>query len=109
MTATVTGYRDPHLIDFGDGSGSIYNADEDWLYPPRNVLTLASQGYWIDPGLFLMEAPSHHDRCQVRPVEQHLRHVLARSAAHGATERRAACDGSAEGRGCRPGRPVPGP
>ena len=51
MTVTVTGYRDPqYLIDFGDGTGSIYNADEDWLGLPRNVATLAMQGYWDAPG-----------------------------------------------------------
>ncbi|MGD0287708.1 MAG: hypothetical protein ABSC31_15250 [Acidimicrobiales bacterium] len=45
MTAVVTGFRDPqYLVDFGDGTGSIYNADEDYLYPPRGVATLAAQG-----------------------------------------------------------------
>ena len=45
MTVTATGFRDPqYLIDYGDGTGSIYNADEDWLYTPRNVVTLAAQG-----------------------------------------------------------------
>jgi hypothetical protein len=109
MTATITGFRDPqYLVDYQDGTGSIYDADEDWLWPPRSVATLAAQGYWVDPGTLpptveqmltdlntaravLVEAPSHHDRCQVRPVEQHLRHVLARSAAHGAAEQRASC------------------
>jgi hypothetical protein len=51
MTAVVTGKRDAQfLIDFGDGTGSIYDADEDWLYPPRGVATLAAQGYWENPG-----------------------------------------------------------
>jgi hypothetical protein len=51
MSVTVTGYRVPqYLVDYGDGTGSIYNAEEDWLYRPRNVVTLASQGYWEDPG-----------------------------------------------------------
>jgi hypothetical protein len=51
MTAIVTGKRDDqYLVDFGDGTGSIYNATEDWLYPPRGVATLAAQGYWVDPG-----------------------------------------------------------
>lgn len=51
MTAIVTGFRDPqYLIDFQDGTGSIYDADEDWLYPPRGVATLAAQGYWEDSG-----------------------------------------------------------
>jgi hypothetical protein len=51
MTVTVTGQRDNQfMVDLGDGTGLIYNADEDWLYPPRDVATLASQGYWIDPG-----------------------------------------------------------
>ena len=51
MSVTVPGYRDPqYLVDYGAGTGSIYNAEEDWLYRPRNVVTLASQGYWEDPG-----------------------------------------------------------
>ena len=51
MTATVTGKRDNQfLVDLGDGTGRIYDADEDWLYPPRGVATLAAQGYWVDPG-----------------------------------------------------------
>jgi hypothetical protein len=51
MTVIVTGYRDPqYLVDFGDGTRAIYNADEDWLYTPRGVATLAAQGYWVDPG-----------------------------------------------------------
>jgi hypothetical protein len=41
---------DQYLVDFQDGTGAIYNADEDWLYPPRGVATLAAQGYWEDPG-----------------------------------------------------------
>jgi hypothetical protein len=50
MTVIATGFRDPqHLIDFGDGIGSIYDSDDDWLYPPRGVVTLAAQGYWEDP------------------------------------------------------------
>ena len=45
MTATVTGVRDNQfMVDLGDGTGSIYNVDEDWLYPPRGVATLAAQG-----------------------------------------------------------------
>jgi hypothetical protein len=45
MTAKITGKRgDQYLVDFGDGTGAIYDADEDWLYPPRGVATLAAQG-----------------------------------------------------------------
>ena len=45
MTVTVTGQRDNQfMVDLGDGTGLIYNADEDWLYPPRDVATLAAQG-----------------------------------------------------------------
>jgi hypothetical protein len=45
MTATVTGERgDEYLVDLGDGTGRIYDADEDILYPPRDVATLAAQG-----------------------------------------------------------------
>ena len=51
MTATVTGKRgDQYLVDLGDGTGQIYDVDDDWLYPPRDVGTLAAQGYWVDPG-----------------------------------------------------------
>ena len=51
MIAIVTGKRgDQYLVDLGDGTGSIYDADEDWLFPPRGVATLAAQGYWVDPG-----------------------------------------------------------
>ena len=51
MTATVTGQRGyQYLVDLGDGTGRIYDADEDWLFPPRGVATLAAQGYWVDPG-----------------------------------------------------------
>ena len=45
MTATVTGKRgDQYLVDLGDGTGRIYDADDDILYPPRGVATLAAQG-----------------------------------------------------------------
>jgi hypothetical protein len=45
MTAIVTGKRgNQYLVDYGDGTGSIYNADEDYLYPPRGVAALAAQG-----------------------------------------------------------------
>ena len=45
MTAIVTDKRgDRYLVDLGDGQGSIYDADDDILYPPRDVATLASQG-----------------------------------------------------------------
>jgi hypothetical protein len=51
MTAVVTGQRgDQYLIDFENGQGAIYDAKLDILYPSRNVLTLASQPYWTDPG-----------------------------------------------------------
>jgi hypothetical protein len=51
MTAIVTGQRGPqYLVDSGDGTGSIYDANEDLLYPPRGVATLAAQGSWVDPG-----------------------------------------------------------
>ena len=50
MTAVVTGQRgDQYLIDYQDGTGSIYDADEDWLWPPRSVATLAAQGYLGGP------------------------------------------------------------
>ena len=39
MTATVTGKRgDQYLVDFGDGRGRIYDADEAILYPSRGGL-----------------------------------------------------------------------
>ena len=45
MTAVITGKRwDQYLVDLGDGSGRIYDADDDILYPPRGVATLAAQG-----------------------------------------------------------------
>ena len=51
MTAAVTGKRgDQYLVDYQDGTGSIYDADEDWLWPPRSVATLSAQGCWVDPG-----------------------------------------------------------
>ena len=51
MTAIVTGVRDDqYLVDFGDGTGSTYDANEDILYPPRAEATLAAQGHWEDPG-----------------------------------------------------------
>jgi hypothetical protein len=51
MTAVVTGFRDPqYLVDYQDGTGAIYDADEEWLYPPRDVNVLAKQPYWVDPG-----------------------------------------------------------
>jgi hypothetical protein len=40
----------PVPLDLGDGRGMIYDAALDILYPSRNVLTLASQPYWVDPG-----------------------------------------------------------
>ena len=50
MTAIVTGQKgSQYLVDFGDGTGSIYDADEDWLCEPRNVNILAKQPYWNDP------------------------------------------------------------
>jgi hypothetical protein len=51
MTAKITGKRgDQYLVDLGDGTGRIYDADEDWLNAPRNVNVLAKQPYWVDPG-----------------------------------------------------------
>jgi hypothetical protein len=50
VTAVVTGQRPPqYLIDLGDGRGFIYDAELDVSYPPRAVVTLASQPYWEDP------------------------------------------------------------
>ena len=50
MTVEVTGQRPPqYLIDLGDGRGFIYDAELDVSYPPRAVVTLASQPYWEDP------------------------------------------------------------
>jgi hypothetical protein len=51
MTITVTGFRgdDQYLVDYDDGTASIYDADEDWLYEPKNAGTLANLGYWNDP------------------------------------------------------------
>jgi hypothetical protein len=52
MTAIVTDKRgDRYLVDLGDGQGSIYDADDDILYPPRDVATLASSG--------LLDRPRH--------------------------------------------------
>ena len=51
MTAVVTGQRgEQFLIDFGDDQGAIYDVELDIWYPKRNVLTLASQPYWVDSG-----------------------------------------------------------